>query len=292
MSSLDDYILEALMKTNRKLSDNTLRTYLSVLRSLSKKLNNPNGIEFFKDEKQAILEYISDMQKAQSQKTLLSALYVLTGDEDYKSNMMGYAKVVNDTYKTQKTSENRKNLISLQEIKSKYPIYLNNLKKHQSIENYILYFIVALTSTVLIPPRRALDWTEMKIRNFNETQDNCIVKSKFILNKFKTAKFASPEEKVIEIPKELLKYITAFKKISNNDYLLYNPKTNKKLDSSSFTKILNQIYGRGVAVDVIRSQYLTDFGKNIPALKQLEDTTNAMGTSINSMLSYYVKKDT
>ncbi|MBY0379582.1 MAG: hypothetical protein K2P99_04170, partial [Burkholderiales bacterium] len=288
---MDDQILETLIKSNRKLSDGTLKTYLSVLRSLSKKLGNKNGIEFFTNSKPEIIQYIQSLDKPQTQKTILSALYVLTNDNDYKTDMLKYVNEVNQKYKTQKTFENRKGLTTLEEIKSKYPIYLDNLKKNRNIDNYILYFIVALTSTVIMPPRRALDWTELKVKNYDINVDNCVVKNKFVLNKFKTARFVSVNEKVLDIPKELLKYINEFKKISENDYLLYNTRTGNKLDSSAFTKLLNKIYGDKVGVDLIRSLFLSDLGKGIPALTKLEDTTAAMGTSINSMLNYYVKKD-
>jgi hypothetical protein len=44
----------------------------------------------------------------QSKKTILSALYILTGNTDYREVMLQICKEVNDNYKQQKVAPNRK----------------------------------------------------------------------------------------------------------------------------------------------------------------------------------------
>lgn len=284
--------LASVIKTNRpKISDSSIKTYTSLLHNLYKKLNGEDGVDFFKNEKNKILEHVDNIQSNQSKKTLLSALYILTNEEQYHKNMIKYANEVNNHYKSQKHDPERlKNLPALEELKEQYNIYKNNLKKSPSIENYIDYFIVAVSSTALMPPRRALDWTEMKLRNVDKKTDNYIDGKYFVFNKFKTAKFKDDEEKRVLIPDELKKIINKFMKVSDNDYLIYNHNTGKKLNSSQFTKMLNSIYGKKVGVDVIRSVYLSELYKGLPKLQELEQIADDMGTSINSSMKYYVKK--
>lgn len=282
-----------IIKQNRpNISESSINTYISILRTLYKKLDGKDGVKFFKSNKGEIIKSVLDLENNQSKKTKLSALFVLTQDKDYHNHMIDFATKVNEAYKKQKTiAERKENLITIDELKSKYDIYYEAVKKNPSIENYINYFICAVTSTKLMPPRRA-EWVSLKIKGvINKDEDNYIDKDYFVFNKFKTAKYKDDNERRVKIPDELKKMINKFKKISDNDYLLYNYKTGKPLDSSTFTKRLNNMYGDKIGVDTIRSIYLTDLYKDLPALMDLEKIADEMGTSINSSLNYYVKKD-
>jgi len=141
-----------------------------------------------------------------------------------------------------------------------------------------------------MPPRRN-EWAMMMVKNFDKTQDNYMTNKEFVFNKFKTAKYKTEEEKKMEIPEELNKMIKKFRKVSDNDYLLYNHSNGKPFTSSAFTKMLNKIYGENVGIDSIRSVYLTDLYKGIPKLKELEEIADNMGNTISSQLNYYVKHD-
>ena len=50
----------------------------------------------------------------------------------------------------------------------------------QTIQNYVI-----LSLYTLIPPRRSLDYTEMKINNIDKKQSNYINGKKFIFNTYK-----------------------------------------------------------------------------------------------------------
>ena len=52
----------------------------------------------------------------------------------------------------------------------------------QTIQNYVI-----LSLYTLIPPRRSLDYTEMKINNIDKKQSNYINGKKFIFNTYKTS---------------------------------------------------------------------------------------------------------
>lgn len=287
---MKEELCDALKQNRPNITPNTVKTYCSTLNSLYKKLDGEDGVKFFHHNQKQILDYIDGMNSNQSKKTVLSALYVLTEDKDYHSKMLHYANEVNNQYREQKTDPDRlKNLPTLEELKEKYNIYKTNLKKNQTLENWIDYLVVALTSTALMAPRRN-EWALMKWKG-NKDTDNYIAGKEFVFNQFKTAKYKTEEEKRMLIPSELLTMLKKFKKVSDNDYLIYNVSTGKPFTSSQFTKKLNKIYGANIGIDAIRSVYLTDLYKGIPKLKELEEIADTMGNSINSQLKYYVKHD-
>ena len=281
------------LKTNRpNISNSTVKTYISILRTIYKKLDGKDGIKFFENEKRKIIDDILKIENNQTIKTKLSALFVLTGDDDYHKPMLEFANKVNANYKEQKTDKKRaENLPTIDELKQIYDNAKTALLKNKSIDNFITYFVIALTSGVIMPPRRSLDYCEMKIRNFNKTEDNYIDKDNFIFNKFKTSKFVKQEDKIVKIPTEILKFIKQFKKISDNDYLLYNVKTDRPYNASTFSKLLNRIFGKNISVDALRSIYLTNLYGGLPPIKQLEQTAQEMGHSVSSALNYYVKQN-
>lgn len=288
---MKEELCEALKKNRPNISPNTVKTYCSTLNSLYKKLDGEDGVKFFHHNQKQILDYIDGLNSNQSKKTVLSALYVLTEDKDYHSKMLHYANEVNNQYREQKTDPDRlKHLPTLDELKEKYNIYKNNLKRNPTLENWIDYIFVALTCTALMPPRRN-EWALMKVKNFDKEADNYMTGKEFVFNKFKTAKYKSEEEKRMLIPSELLTMLKKFKKVSDNEYLIYNVSNGKPLSSSQFTKKLNKIYGPNIGIDAIRSVYLSDLYKGLPKLKELEEIADNMGNTINSQLKYYVKHD-
>ncbi len=64
---------------------------------------------------------------------------------------------------------------------------LNN-KASINERTIVEYFILALMSGVQIPPRRSLDYADMKIRNYNKNTDNYYENGKFTFNQYKTFK--------------------------------------------------------------------------------------------------------
>ncbi len=269
-----------------------MRTYTSVLNSLYKKLAGDDGLKFFSDEKNKIIEFINSKEKSQTQKTTYSASFVLTGIENYRTEMQKYVKITNDNYAQKKTDparlENREKLTE-EKLKDIFQHYEKTVKINPSLQNYVNFLIVCFTSGVAgIYPRRNLDYISMKIRNFDKSTDNYIDKNYFVFNTFKTAKSQGPQK--VEIPKEVLKVIKKFIKINDSDYLLF--KNNKKpMASSDYTKTMNNIYGGKMGSDVLRSIALQSDKSIVEALKNLEEKTQAMGTSINSATKFYIKND-
>ena len=74
------------MKERPKLSDSSLKIYVSILSSLYKRLGGKD-ISFFSKEKDVILKSMKDVE-SNKRKTTLSAPYILTNIEDYKTLML------------------------------------------------------------------------------------------------------------------------------------------------------------------------------------------------------------
>ena len=95
-------LIESEIKKNRdKLSASSLKTYVSTLFNLHKKIgSNDDTLKFFNNSTD-ILKYL-EQKPASTRKTILSALFVLTGDDAYRALMLTDCKEVNKSYKLQK----------------------------------------------------------------------------------------------------------------------------------------------------------------------------------------------
>jgi site-specific recombinase XerD len=106
-ASFKTEIQDALL-AKRKLTDSTLRTYISLLSALNRKMDGEKELKFSKEEATDIKAYIAKMDKPQSRKTILSALFVLTSEASYSEVMRADIKLVNDIYSAKKVSSERK----------------------------------------------------------------------------------------------------------------------------------------------------------------------------------------
>jgi len=287
-------IIDALL-AKKEFTDSTLRTYSSLLASIYTKLDGKNGVEFFSKEADKILDYITNnMESAQSRKTLLSALLNLTGIEQYRALMIENIKTVNAHYATKKVDEKRKEKAKpYEEIRKICEGFIQAYQENKSIYNAMNVLISTLCSGYYegTPPRRLLDYTEMKLKNFT-ADDNYIKGNYFYFNIYKTAKNVKKNTgtstQKVEVPKELRPLIAKLKKENLSDYMMLNVK-GEKFTSSSLNKRLSILFGFGV--DMLRSIFLTDhvYGNNL--LQKLEENAEKMGHSINAQMEFYVKND-
>lgn len=288
MSEFKNELAEALRK-QRNLSASTIKTYTSLLNSLYKKLDG-DGLEFFEKDKERILGHIKAMGSAQSRKTILSALFVLTGDKEYRENMIDDIKVVNESYRSQKTSAERKEtLISFERVQEIHQELFTKMKanpSHTNIVNYIISSVCSGVYGVDLPPRR-LEYADMKLRNFDKTVDNYLDKGKFVFNQYKTVKKHGTQ--VIPVPKDLNNVINKWKRLNPTEYLLVNDK-GEKFTTSYLSKRIKDLF-EGNSQDVLRSIFLSNYYKDMPQLKTMEDMAERMGHSVPSALGFYVKKD-
>jgi integrase len=292
MSSIKDYI-----KAKRpSLSDSSLTTYASILRSLYKKLHGDGEIDFSKfDKADDILEHLKDLTP-NKRKTILSALVIITDNKKYRDKMLSDVRDYNHEISKQEKSDSQEaNWVSQQEIENIY----NELKKNANViykkqnitscDLQILQNFIILALFKLISPRRSKDYVDFKIRNVDKDEDNYMDKGKFIFNSYKTAKTYGKQE--VPIPKELATIINKWIKVNPTDYLLFDVNMNP-LTSVKLNQRFNRIFGgMKVSVNMMRHSYLTEkFGDTIAKEKQVNNTMADMGSSAG-MLKTYVKND-
>jgi hypothetical protein len=272
-----------------------VKTYLSILSNLHKRVFGGKAMDL-KDftKSHEILEHLKDVP-SNVRKTTLSALFILTQNPEYRK-LMGediekYNEMVN---KRELSPQLKEEWISKEKMQDLYQHYKRNAdllykKKDlttndlQQIQNYIM---VCLYSGLFIPPRRALDMAEFKIKNINKTDDNFIEKDKLFFNKFKTAKFNKPEQKEVIIPKELKTILTKWIKVNPTDWLLFDVKGGK-LTSVKINQRLQKLFGHGVAINSLRKIYLSNKYDNLNEIQRsLAKDMGEMGSSSQQQAHY------
>lgn len=289
-------IKEELVKARPNLSAGSLKTYESILRNLHKKVFENEEIKKSNFENfSKILNYLRDVP-ANKRKTILSALVVLTENDEYRNVMTDDVEDYNEEIKKQeKTDTQRDNWITMEEVQQVYEQLENDAKilfrksnktNHDMIEiqNYV---IVALLGGIFIPPRRSLDYCAMKIKNVNRDEDNYISKNKFVFNKYKTAKTYGRQE--LEMPQQLKNILNRWISINDGEYLFMDTRGNP-LNSVKLNQYMNKIFGgKKISVNMMRHSYLTDkYTETSINTKKLEKDMESMGSSM-SMNQNYIK---
>jgi hypothetical protein len=297
-----DDIAETIRKNRPNITDSSVKSYTSTISNLYKQIKNTNSVDskvqsFFCNHYDEVIDFLKD-KTASRRKTIMAGLVVFCNDEDakkaYRSIMMDDDKANKNIVIQQKLSESQKeNWISQEELTKIYnqlereakALFLKEKltsKEFQHLQNYVI-----LSLYHLIEPRRLMDFTEMKIRNHDKDTDNYFEKSRFVFNKYKSAKHFGRQE--IPIPKKLTLLLNKWSKINPSDYLLVDINLNK-LDVSQLQQRLNKIFGRQASVNILRHSFLTEKYKNVPELIEMKKTADNMGHSIDTALEYVKKK--
>lgn len=292
---------ELLKKGKPNISNSSLKTYTSLLRSLYYK-KHEKGSEIKPDwfeNQDEIIELLKD-KACSSRKTIYAALIAITdNNEKYKKALMEdgkeYDKVIQKQEKTPSQAENWEDYSKIKEVYetmySKVKSLLNSKDKLTNKEFNTLqdFIILSLTSGYWIPPRRSLDWIALKIRNINKQEDNYIEKGHFIFQKYKTSKFYN--EQMVEIPKGLKLILTKWIKVNPSEYLLVDkPEADgKPLSNVRITQKLNKIFDKKISTSMLRHIFLSDKLKDIPKLEELQQLATDMGHSISEQLEYIKK---
>lgn len=302
MSEIEDQL-----KANRPaLSAGSIRTYSSILRGLGKALDIPVSSEEILKNHKAILEHLKGVPPS-VRKTRLSALVVYLEKnekaaktlESFRSIMMEDKKTSEDEDKKQERSERQKEAwMSWSDVMESYealkaevaPLMKRDKLDKKQFARVQLFVLLSLL--VLIPPRRSLDWTAFKLRDVDEEKDNFLktVKRKPILvfNRYKTAGKTGRQE--VEAPKALAQILKRWMELNPHDWLLMNHSQTGSVTPTQLTQMLYGFFGRNVSTTMLRSIFLSDKYKDVPALKEMEETAEKMGHSVGVALTSYVKK--
>lgn len=292
---------EVIKKARPTLSDSSVTTYNSILKNLYSKVFGSKEIDLDNFEKSSkILNHLEDVEP-NKRKTILSALVVICKDpKPYRTLMLTDIKDYNKEVATQeKTEEQKENWIEQDQLQSVF----DSLKKEadylfkkkdlttndlQKIQNFI---IVALFH--LIPPRRAKDFCDFKIRGtIDKEKENWFDEKASELNfaSYKTAKFYGIQKvKIDKVLKSILKKWIA---VNPTEWLLFD-NNNSKLTPVKLNQRLNKIFGseKGCSVNQLRHSFLTNkYADSIKMKADMAEDMKAMGSSL-SQSDVYIKKE-
>lgn len=292
MSSLKEYI----KKKRSTLSDSSLITYTSILRSLYKKVFGDGEIDYDKySDTEKILNHLKDLPP-NKRKTILSALVIITDNKKYRDLMLEDVRDYNkEISKQEKTETQEENWVNQNEVREMYEelkknanlIYKKTNKTSSDLQVLQNFIIMALFT--LIPPRRSKDYVDFKTKNIDKTKDNYMDKGKFVFNSYKTAKTYGRQE--VPIPKELTTIINKWSKVNPTDYLLFDANMNP-LSSVKLNQRFNRIFdGKKVSVNAMRHSFLTDkYAEDMKKKKLMENDMAKMGSSL-TQAPVYIKLD-
>ena len=287
------------LKSNRpNLTTSSLKTYVSILYNLYKKMNGKgDAYQFFSKNVPLIIEHLKD-DRPNLRKTKMAVLVSLFGDdvntEKLRLIMLEDANQYNAMLRSQEASDKqRENWISVEEIKKVYkdlykrvsPLFKkeNEVKKREYGE---LLDLVLLSLYVLMTPRRSQDYAEMKIRNYDTEKDNYYDGRAFHFVKYKTSKVYGKQK--LNADPRIRNMMKKWMLVNPHDYLLSSYDGNK-ISVSRMTLLLNKIFGKNVSTTMLRHIFISEqVLKDAPSLKQMEKVATDMGHSVEMQQQYRV----
>lgn len=258
-------------------SESTIDAYQSSLQNLAKECDLKSMSDFnLYNRMIACVE--RNHVNPQTKNVFFSALYAIDPLEIYKQKIEENNKQIHAKYDEQTPAKNQKSfaetMARYEEVKSRM-----DWSREDSVFDVILMMLFCGVVPGL-PPRRLVDYTTM---TFSATNKNYldVAKKQFVFNEYKTAKKYG--EQRVDIPQEVFDTIMRWHKLYENPYVL-----GKHYSKSSMSQMLTRRFG--MSVDALRSSYLSDYYKNLPELKNMEQTAADMGHSVETAITRYVKK--
>jgi len=305
--------MEIILKQNKPdISDSTIKTYISVLNNLYKKLKIDDlfNVDFFKKYHKEVLKFL-ETANLNSRKTTISAIITLLGNikavEEYRTVLFQDMNIKNKIDNDQKLNDKQKeNFLNIDEIKQIYEYYKKkyiglNIKNltvklnKTDYFNYQSFILLSLISGIYTPPRRLMDYIHLKFNDDNE--NNYLKKGILYFRKYKTQKTYG-DQKIKLVPKLnlLLKEYIKYRQINddNSDYFFIN-NDNNNMSASNLNQYINSIFENvlqrkiNIGVNGLRHIYITDKYKNIPSINDMNDTAYKMGHNVDMALKYIKK---
>jgi len=296
MTSLKEHIKEQ----RPILSESSLTTYNSILKSLYRKVFGDGNMDFDNFEKSdKILTFLKDLEP-NKRKTIMSALVVICKDpKPYRTQMLDDIKETSaKTAKQEKTPDQEENWITQDALRAKFAelgqdsahTYKKKTLTMTDLQKIQDFIIIALFH--LIVPRRAQDYTEFKIKNVDKEKDNWFDDrvNEFVFTKYKTAKFYG--EQRLPIGKDLKLIIKKWIKSNPTEYLLFDT-NGSKLSTVKLNQRLNRIFGstKGMSINALRHSYLSDkYQDTIKLNEDMADDMKLMGSSEKQSTTYIQKE--
>lgn len=174
---------------------------------------------------------------------------------------------------------------------------MKRMEEHNKTANAADLDYVVPNLYTMFPPRRNLDYTEMKIGEPMNKEFNYLFEKKFIFNRYKTD--GVYRQQVFDVPEDLMevlnKWIEATGK-KDGDYLL--TKTSRysnigdKLRSDDITDVLHRVFDKGISTQILRHMFVDKY--NTPerekVIHEMLGDAEKMAHSIGTQQGVYVKK--
>lgn len=295
---MDRTELTAIIKKKRpSLTDGSVKSYESMIYNLNKKLFQKDVVDLddLKDVEK-VVDFLKDKPKS-SVKTILSALYILTGVDNYRNVMMEASQEYSKEKEKNEMNEKQVNAqISKNELVEKYKELEgstkllfkkksgHSLSELQTLQNYI---ILGLVSGIYMPPRRLLDFTEMKIKDISEETDNWIdFKKKLIhYNKYKGSGQKGRQSE--PLPTALATILKKWIKLNPTNYMLFNIDNNKLSPVTLYDRIKKIT---GTTNNAIRHSFISEKYQPLIQMKaSIKKDMSSMGSSTNVLNDYLQK---
>jgi hypothetical protein len=282
----------------------------------------PTSLEFLLD-RPIVMKFLEKFA-VNTQRTIIFAIRNVAKDFDRDDILELWKENIEETEagkglpEKNEKSEAQEKAYALVEGDEKGSAWDNILKRVEGYEGYAINKLSSKLYT-MFPPRRNLDYTEMKIADgYNEslskefnylaiymkrvgvkdiegTKKKIVsyqIVMKFVFNRYKTD--GVYKQKVYDVPEpltdELKKYIKDFN-IKDGDFLLQTS-GGKKLRSDDLTDILHKVFGAGISTQMLRHMYLDKYGGGLydEVIKEMMDDADKMGHSLSMQQNTYVKK--
>lgn len=295
---MDRTELTALIKKKRpSLTDGSVKSYESMIYNLNKKLFQKDVVDLddLKDVEK-VVDFLKDKPKS-SVKTILSALYILTGVDNYRNVMMEASQEYSKEKEKNEMNEKQVNAqISKNELAEKYKELEgsakllfkkksgHSLSELQTLQNYI---ILGLVSGIYMPPRRLLDFTEMKIKDISEETDNWIdfKKKQIHYNKYKGSGQKGRQSE--PLPTALATILKKWIKLNPTNYMLFNIENNKLSPVTLYDRIKKIT---GTTNNAIRHSFISEKYQPLIDMKaSIKKDMSSMGSSTNVLNDYLQK---
>lgn len=288
------------------LSKKSVDTYTSILWNMYKKIFDDGEVDFDNFNNETLfLKYLEKFEP-RKRKTYLCALTIITGNKNYRDLMIQDAHACdNELLKNEKTERQVDAWLTSKDINDtieKYKIIAEELfikpvneLTNKEVQNIQTYIILVLTTGKYFPPRRSMDWTEFKIKNFDLETDNYLIKNKkyykMYFNIYKTKKVYGTQTLIIcdELKDILDKWYNIIEnKYPDCDYLLFDRNQNK-LNSCKLNQRFEAAFGKKSSTNILRHAYVSSKYENLPNLVELKNDSEAMAHSLETHLVYFKK---
>jgi hypothetical protein len=316
---------DKLKEYNPHLSFYSLRTYLSLFRTICRKIKEPftENAKWFKDNKEKIIEYINTIQSDHSKKTKLAVVIVMAKAYGVPDNELStytdlieeLSNSINTFNKTHEmTEEQKQNWLTIPELEQVLKKMQRKLIKISDVDNWneynlwVKYFILYM----IVYGKYALrnNWVNMKIiKTSTQPEDKTTnyiiwnkkgskVSAQLCLNAYKTVKSYGPKSFDItntEILKLIPKIQELVNKFCHNGYLVCK-QNGDPISQDQFSKwfatIFKEFSDKHLTTTMLRhivasSQWTPE---EIEQQEKREQEADIMGHSIDQSFNTYVKK--